>query len=463
MMETADFDITDFDPIAYINTPRWQQVELGLERIEELLERLGRPQDRLRFVHVAGTNGKGSVCTFIATALQEAGYKTGLFTSPYIERFEERIRVNGENIPLDKLTDVTLAVRKEAEAMEDHPTEFELMAAVAFEHFAREECDIVVAEVGLGGRFDATNVIVSPDVCVICRLGLDHTAILGDTLAKIAFEKAGIIKEGTHVISWPQEPEAAEVIERVCREKDATLAIADFDQLTVEPLDLRGLLADTAGSPDGEDAHAAPSAGALREFSYRGATYHTRLIGNYQPSNATLAIDALHTLQELGWNVSDETIARGIAKTEWPARFEICSTHPLFIVDGGHNPQGAQVMAQTLAEVLPGCKPVFVIGILADKDYPGMLESIAPLARAFVCVTPPNSRALSAHDLGETIGAIAKAHGIEADVRHTQGFDDAVVLAREIAGPEGIVCAFGSLYSVASVKQALRKALAAQR
>ena len=454
-------DITDFDPIAYINTPRWQQVDLGLDRIEELLERLGRPQDRLRFVHVAGTNGKGSVCTYIATTLQEAGYKTGLFTSPYIETFEERIRVNGENIPLDDLTDITLAVREQAETMEDHPTEFELMCAVAFEHFARVGCDVVVAEVGLGGRFDATNVIVSPDVCVICRLGLDHTAILGDTLAKIAFEKAGIIKPGTHVISWPQEPEAAEVIERICHEKGATLQVADFDQLSIEPLDLRGLLKDV-GESDGTDAHAAPNAGAMREFSYRGQTFHTQLIGNYQPSNATLAIDALHALQELGWKVSDDDIVRGIAETVWPARFEVCSTHPLFIVDGGHNPQGAQVMAQTLAEVLPGCKPVFVIGILADKDYPGMLESIVPLGSAFVCVTPPNSRALSAHDLGETIESIAQAIGSTADVRHTQGFDDAVVLAREIAGREGIVCAFGSLYSVASVKKALRKALAGQ-
>ncbi|MBE6465081.1 MAG: bifunctional folylpolyglutamate synthase/dihydrofolate synthase [Eggerthellaceae bacterium] len=448
-------EISDFDPIAYINTPRWQQVELGLERIEELLERLGRPQDKLRFVHVAGTNGKGSVCTYIATTLQEAGYKTGLFTSPYIERFEERIRVNGENIPLDNLTDVTLAVREQAEAMDDHPTEFELMCAVAFEHFARQDCDIVVAEVGLGGRFDATNVIVSPDVCVICRLGLDHTAILGDTLAKIAFEKAGIIKPGTHVISWPQEPEAIEVIERVCAEKGATLQIADFEQLTIEPLDLRGLLKDKEGSP----RNGRPQASSLREFTYRGTTYHTQLIGNYQPSNATLAIDALHTLRMLGWNLTDEVIERGIAETVWPARFEVCSTHPLFIVDGGHNPQGAQVMAQTLAEVLPGCKPVFVIGILADKDYPGMLESIVPLGSAFVCVTPPNSRALSADDLGKAIETIAHAHGDAADVRHTQGFEDAVVLAREIAGREGIVCAFGSLYSVASVKQALRKAL----
>lgn len=458
MADTGGFDSGEFDPIAYINTPRWQQVELGLDRIEELLERLGRPQDRLRFVHVAGTNGKGSVCTYIATALQEAGYKTGLFTSPYIETFEERIRVNGGNIPLDDLTEVTLAVREQAEAMEDHPTEFELMCAVAFEHFARVGCDIVVAEVGLGGRFDATNVISSPDVCVICRLGLDHTAILGDTLAKIAFEKAGIIKPGTRVVSWPQEPEAAEVIERVCREKGAQLKVADFDQLSIEPLDLRGLLED-AGEALGGEAYGAPDASSLREFAYRGQTYHTQLIGNYQPSNATLAIDALHELKSLGWKLSDDDIVRGIEKTVWPARFEICSTHPLFIVDGGHNPQGAQVMAETLAEVLPGCKPVFVIGILADKDYPGMLESIVPLGSAFVCVTPPNSRALSAHDLGNTIDAIARAHGATADVRHTQGFDDAVVLAREIAGRNGIVCAFGSLYSVASVKRALRKAL----
>ena len=189
-----------FDPVAYINTPRWRSSRLGLDRTRELLAGLGNPQDKLRVVHVAGTNGKGSTCAFLASILQEAGYKTGLFTSPYIIEFADRIRVNGSNIAPDDLLDVTLAVREIAEAMPDHPTEFELMTAVAFTHFAQQECDICVVEVGLGGRLDSTNVLEAPELCVITPIALDHTELLGDTLAAIAGEKAGIVKPGVPVV-----------------------------------------------------------------------------------------------------------------------------------------------------------------------------------------------------------------------------------------------------------------------
>ena len=209
-----------FDPVAYINEPRWQASRLGLERIRALLDRLGRPQDDLRFVHMAGTNGKGSVCTYLASVLQAAGYRTGLFTSPFILRFEERIRVDGADVSRDDLTRATLLVREQAEALAaetgDHPTEFELMCAVALVHFRAAGCDLVVLEVGLGGRLDSTNVIDAPEACVITRIGLDHTALLGDTLAAVAGEKCGILKPGVPVASWPQEPEALEVVRAAC-------------------------------------------------------------------------------------------------------------------------------------------------------------------------------------------------------------------------------------------------------
>lgn len=197
-----------FDPVAYINEPRWRSMSLGLERIEELLAKLGNPQDTLRFVHVAGTNGKGSTCSFVSSILEESGYKVGLFTSPYIERFEERIRINGENISLQRLSEVTLKVKDAAEAMASHPTEFELMTAVAFTYFAEEKCDIVVAEVGLGGRLDSTNVIRTVEVCVFAPISYDHCALLGSTLYQIAGEKAGILKTGIPAVSAPQEQEA---------------------------------------------------------------------------------------------------------------------------------------------------------------------------------------------------------------------------------------------------------------
>lgn len=450
-----------FDPVAYINKPRWQQMSLGLSRIEELLEKLGRPQDGLRFVHVAGTNGKGSVCAYLASALQESGYRTGLFTSPYIERFEERIRVNGTNIPADALLEATLEARDIAESMTEHPTEFELMCAVALLHFSRTRCDIVVMEVGLGGRFDATNIIERPEVSVICRLGLDHTGILGNTMTEIATEKAGIIKPGCPTVSWPQEPEGNAVLEQICQERNSRFLTCDFDALRLEPLRLN------------PNASAQP----MRRFVYRGHHYQTRLLGSYQPSNAALAIDALRALRDQGWQVPDTAIEAGIAACTWPGRFELCATRPLFIVDGGHNPQGAQVMAETLQELLPDAKPVFLIGILADKDYPAMLHEVVPLGKAFVCVTPQNPRALPAAELAKAIEEeilretaeqpaassdtlpreAAEQVSIQSDtlIRTAKDFPSAVALARKLAGESGVVCAFGSLYSIADVKAAL--------
>ena len=441
----------DFDPIAYINTPRWQASRLGLERIRELLERLGRPQDRLKFVHVAGTNGKGSICAYLASILGAAGYRTGMFTSPYIERFEERIRVDGVMISPDELRDVTLAVREHAEAMAeetgDHPTEFELMTAVALEHFVRCGCDIVVLEVGLGGRLDSTNVIDAPEACVIARIGLDHTALLGNTLAAIAGEKAGIIKEGSAVVSWPQEPEAMAVIEHAAAENGCELRMPDFAQLE-------------EGAIRWEDG-----VSPFRPFSYKEcADLRTGILGSYQPQNATVALEVVDVLRGRGWRIPDEAVRAGVAQTRWPGRFEIVEggSSPdgfAIVVDGGHNPQGARALADSLAEVFPGRKPVFVIGVLEDKDYPRMLEDVLPLGSAFVCVTPDNPRALPAHKLARAIRwAGQDLLGCSACVNPVvaRDFEDAIRRARELADPDGLICAFGSLYSVAALKEAVR-------
>ena len=567
-----------FDAIEYINTPRWLTSRLGLERIRELLDRLGRPQDRLKFVHVAGTNGKGSTCAFTASILTEAGFKTGLFTSPYVETFHERIRVNGRNISDEDLTAATLRVRECAEAMEaeggEHPTEFELMTAVALVHFAHVGCDIVVLEVGLGGRLDSTNVIAAPEVAAIVSIALDHTNLLGNTLAEIAHEKAGIVKEGSTVVSWPQEPSAMEVVEDAARRAGDKLVVPDFSMLSVgkvtrgaalltrgtaleheghtpcsdsprcaaelraehaphaqelqvgvegdstcETASERGQHAPCSDSPRcaaelraervapaqklqvsssidagfggrmpravphepnvpsgtfvrAQDclsmayAHRTPmsqveSAVPMRQFSYRGREYATRLLGSYQPSNAAMAIEIAGALREHGWEIPNEAIARGIAETRWSARFEVLDQPagmPTVVIDGGHNPQGAGVLADSLRDVFPGKRPVFLVGILADKDYRSMLRAVAPLASAFVCVTPPNPRALDAADLAETIREICDELGVRATVEIAGDFDGAVSAARRIAGSEGLICAFGSLYSIADVKAAFLRA-----
>ncbi len=328
--------------------------------------------------------------------------------------------------------------------MADHPTEFELMCAVALVHFARSGCAIVVLEVGLGGRLDSTNVIDAPEVAVVARIGLDHTKLLGTTLAAIAAEKAGIVKPGSAVVSWPQEPAAMAVIGAAAAAAGDSLVVPDLARLDAGPVDWAGL-----GAP-------------MRPFSYgRFADLRTRLLGSYQPANAALAIEAVEALRARGWVVADDAVRRGIVETAWPGRFEIvraAAGEPTIVVDGGHNPQGARALADSLADVFPGRKPVFVVGVLEDKDYPAMLETVLPLGAAFVCVAPDNPRALPADKLARAIRWTGQdLLGCSACTRPYVARDmpDALARARELAGPDGLVCAFGSLYSVGSVKAAL--------
>lgn len=418
-----------FDPIEYINTPRWQVMSLGLGRIEELLSRLGNPQNDLRFVHVAGTNGKGSTSAFLERILREAGYTTGLFTSPYLITFEERIRVNGENISLDDLRAVTLQVRDAAAAMDEHPTEFELMTAVAFVYFRQRGCDIVVAEVGLGGRLDSTNIISTVEACVITPIAHDHCALLGDSLAAIAAEKAGIIKDNVPVISAPQEAEVLEVFNRVAKEKRSSL----------EVVSLNGLQGDNDNFSCGE---------------YKNLSIS--LAGRYQRINALVALEAAKTLAHCGWEISSEHIRVGLKKATWPGRFELVRKTPDFIIDGSHNIQGVQALIETLEYRYPRVKPVLLLGILADKDYLAMLQLLVPCAKSVVCITPPSPRALPAVDLCSAINAIA---GDRFCCVAASSIEEGVQRAYEQTEEEGLIVACGSLYSIADVMAALPAAV----
>lgn len=429
-----------FDPVAYINTSRFATWNFGLTRIEKLLEDLGNPQDALKFVHVAGTNGKGSTCAYLANILQAAGYKTGLFTSPYIETFEERIRINGKNIPLDDLREITGAVRDAAGRVEkevvEHPTEFELMTAVALEYFHRQQCDIVVLEVGLGGRLDSTNIIPTSEVSVIARIGLDHTNVLGETLAEIAAEKAGIIKLHGTVVNYPQAPDAETVILAEAEHQQATVTEPDFAALQVSKPQI--------------NSNEIP----VRPFIYQGISYETQLLGSYQPTNATLAIEAIECLREKGWQISPEAIENGIASTTWPGRFEVLSAaegKPAIVVDGGHNPQGAEALRDSLQEVFTGRQVIFIMAALADKDLSTMIATVAPLAKAFITVTAPTPRASTAEDLA----ALIKSR-TPVNVCPASDYPEAVQLAKSLSAPDDIICAFGSLYAVADAKHALQ-------
>ena len=407
-----------FDPVAYINTPRWRSSRLGLDRTRELLAGLGNPQDKLRVVHVAGTNGKGSTCAFLASILQEAGYKVGLFTSPYIIEFADRIRVNGRNIAPDDLMDVTLAVREVAEAMPDHPTEFELMTAVAFSYFARQECDICVVEVGLGGRLDSTNILERPEACVITPIALDHTELLGDTLAAIAGEKAGIVKPGVPVVCAVQPPEAQAVIAARAAEQNAPLSCVDINRLE----------------------------GSAGDFSYRGWQHLTLgLLGSYQPENAATALEAVLVLRDCGWNIPDSAVEGGLAGTYWPGRFELLGDEPVFIVDGGHNPQGAQVLIESLEQRFPDRPVIFVMGVLGDKDYKAMVRSIIGYGptRMVICIEPPNPRALSTEGLSRALHDELRAQNAQMAREHPFTRPKHEVMIREAKSiPDGVEAAY---------------------
>ncbi len=426
------------DAIAFFNEPRWRKISLGLKRIDLLLELLGNPQDTFKVIHVAGTNGKGSVCAYLDSILRASGFKCGLFTSPYIEKFEERIRVDGENISSCDLVCVASRIKQCAQVVEEktgeHPSEFELMCAAAFLHFANEGCEVVVCEVGLGGRLDATNV-VEPTLCVITRVGLDHTDVLGDTIEDIAREKAGIIKRGVPVVSWPQETGAMKVIESTCEKLGCRLHVPNFCEVS--------------------ESHAFIDEG-VRAFKYKGEEYTLGMLATYQVQNAVMAIDCAHALRSrAGLHIPDKAIYKGIASAFWPGRFEILGHSPLFIVDGAHNPQGAASLAETLMSPDLGVhkKVSFICGMLADKDCEGALERIMPLAKKFYTYTPNNPRAIASAKLADIAKSVSSCAGFAVEIESFDSTNDAVAQTLRKEGSESIIVAFGTLYSIADVKR----------
>lgn len=403
----------------------------NLNAIRRLLSLLGDPQRDLRFVHVAGTNGKGSVTAFLSSILTCCGLRTGVYTSPYLERFTERIRIGTEEISPEDLGRHAETVRRAVEEMKrEHealPSEFELVCAVAFLWFREQAPDLVVLEVGLGGRLDATNIIDCPELAVITSIGLDHTETLGNTLAKIAWEKAGIIKPGGHVLAAPQCAAVDAVFQTVCWERKAVLHTAALPVRTVRP-DLDGQSFDLPGHPE----------------------LHIPLLGTYQIENGALAAQAAFLLGEQGWPVTEQAVREGLDRTVWPGRFELLRREPAVLIDGAHNPAGAGALRLSLETYFPGKRIVFVTGVLADKDYGAMLSEVLPLADRFYTVAPPSPRALSARDLASWL----RERGAEAEPCGSVA--EAVRLAEERAGQDGVVCAFGSLYYIGQVRALFR-------
>lgn len=410
------------EAVNYIESNSWSRTKLGLERTRELLEKLGDPQKKLKFVHVAGTNGKGSTCAMLASVLRSAGYRTGLYTSPYICRFNERMQVNGEEIADGELAEITEKVKPIAEAMDDHPSQFEIVTAIAMLYFLREECDIVVLEVGMGGISDATNVIDTPECAVITTIGLDHTEYLGTTLSQIAYNKAGIIKSGCPVVCFRGSEEVEAVFEKTAAEKGAYLTKADFDAIKPVSDSLEG-----------------------QTFSFRNhKALSLPLLGAHQLKNAAVVLETVEILQKRGWKISENDIRRGLAEVRWPARFELMRKAPPFVIDGAHNPQCAEALADALEKYLSGKQNVFLIGVLADKEYDKIIALLRPYAKNFLCVTPDSPRALPANALAEYLRSL----GEEAASFRT--IDDGVRAAASCGLP---VVACGSLYMAGHVRE----------
>ena len=409
-----------------IHAVHWQGHKPGLERTRALLSALGDPHKALRFVHVAGTNGKGSTAAMLDSCLRAAGYRTGLFTSPYINRFNERVQVDGVPIPDGDLVRLVERVQPAAAAMADTPTEFEFITALGMLWFAEQRCDIVVLEVGLGGALDSTNVIDPPECAVITALGLDHVKELGPTLADIAAAKAGIIKPGSPAVSYGGAPEADRVIAAAARACGAPLTVVDFTRLRLRGAGLDGQTFDF----DGLDGLTLP------------------LLAGYQPRNAAVAVTALRALRARGWDIPDEAIRRGLASVRWPGRFELLRRSPPFLLDGSHNAHGMRATADSLRSLFPGQKFVFLVSIMADKDADEMLRLLLPLAKAFVTVTAPSPRAIPAADLAARIEALGGRAEPAASI--PAAVERAAALA---AG--GPAAALGTLYFSGEVRQAV--------
>ncbi len=453
-------------------------------RMQELLSRLGHPENALHFIHVAGTNGKGSASAMISRILTEAGYRTGLYISPHLLRINERWSIDGRDISDEELADMLELLRPHILSMEDRPTRFEALTALAFLYFKRQNCDVVVLEVGLGGRLDATNAIPVPDCALIMSIGLEHTEILGDTIEQIAYEKGGIIKEGGDVVLYPQEPAAEAVFRAIVRDRHAILHPADASRLTEESFSLNDHAAasdssdsldascDAAGGTEGSSA--APSdtscqgAGApalLQYFSYKERKHLAlALAGSYQCRNACCVLEVMEVLREKGYDIPEEAIRRGLQTVRWPGRFEIVSAEPLCILDGAHNPNGVETLTDTLRHVLPDYAITFVVGVMADKNYHEMLRLAAPLAARFIAEVPDcgSDRGLHAETLASEIrryfsGPVETAPSATAALERAiavqqSSADSTVPQDTEKSQKQAIVC-FGSLYQAAEVHE----------
>lgn len=399
----------------------------GLDRMKELMYLLGNPQENLKVIHIAGTNGKGSTAAMLATVLKTAGYKTGMYTSPFIYDFCERIQVDGELIPKQDLVELVEKVKPFVDKLEEkgeHLAEFEFITALGFLWFASTDCDLVVLETGLGGRLDATNIIENPLVTVLTSISLDHTKILGDTVEKIAREKAGTIKENVPVVCYLNQPkEVLKVIRQTAKDKYSALIFPELAHIEVIQSDLMG-----------------------NEFLYKGTKFHTPLVGKHQINNAVVVLEVLEQLRRQGYSLAQDSIKEGLLHTKWPGRIQVLRTSPTIVVDGAHNLSGIEALVKVL-ESIDVSKVIVLFGMLEDKDYKGALKKLAPYTKQIVLVTPNHPRAVPI----EKLLPIAKQHRMQAIA--SDNIKNGVKHCLNIATNADIILVCGSLYMIGEIER----------
>ena len=410
-------------------------INLGLSRMEYLLQQFGNPEENLKVIHVAGTNGKGSTVTMTANILKEAGFRVGVYISPHLYCFTERMTINGEPIPQEKLAELTARVKPTLERLPletdlDEATEFEVTTLLAFLYFMEEKVDFVILEVGLGGRLDATNVVRKPLVSVVTNVDLDHMDQLGNTLREIAGEKAGIIKENSLVVTASYEPEVLDVIKEVCQEKKARLWQVGKDILWEKgPCSLfkQCFNLEVAGK--------------------RYENMETGLLGEHQILNAATAFGVMEALRERGFSIDERAIRAGLAKSKWPGRLEIMQENPLVIVDGAHNEAGAKILRKALEEVFEYEKLVLLLGIFADKAVGDVVKELVPLASRVIVAKSHNPRALTPEELAEEVKNYTDQVIVKEEILA------GVQAALALAGPRDMVCIAGSLSTMSEARK----------
>lgn len=406
----------------------------GLDRILELLSAMGNPQDKLRYVHIAGTNGKGSTSKMISAALTASGYKTGLFISPYIIEFRERMQIDGKMISENELVrcvEETFPLIEDLKSKGTIITEFEYINAIAFKWYAENGCDIVVLETGLGGTLDCTNVVKNTLVSVITSISYDHTAILGDTIEEIASQKSGIIKEKSNTVYHRQGGIADTVIANTAKKMHNRLFYADNLSLTITEQNIEHT-----------------------KFLYSDTEITTHLIGEHQIKNSKLALNALEVLREYcGFNISNQNIVEGFKKAKMPARLELICKEPIVIIDGAHNPNGMEALGTAIKQYLAGKKIICIMGMLKDKDSNSSLEYLDGLIDTVITLEPDNPRKQSKEDLAE------KAVKFFDIVYPMEGFTQAIEKALDMAGEDGVVLICGSLYLASQLRPLIVRCL----